>query len=357
MAIPHQNVRPVTYLAFKRALIVKESPLFNKPPLTFSPSALRSVLPVVRNFLAYVAENVTTSSFDLATSPLTFAASKWIWSSTTATANTFVGFRKDFTPPFGKSLIAAEIIFTVYQSLSFYVNGVYIGSGNTPASAPRPGSVRRFCADLLPSYNVFAVIASTPGSGAAVGAFIATILVTYSDGTQDTLVTDSSWRAKSGIPLGFEQLSFDDTAWSVATVVGSFGVAPWVTAVVPADPPVLGPDRAQWVWTDVVPASGIVHPGSRVFRRTFVPAPGQVLGTATIIIAADNAYTLYVNGVTIGSKTNFKIAQKYTVTFASAPTEVVLAVLATNNVATTAGLLVAMQVNITTGASANLGQP
>ncbi|KAF7361164.1 hypothetical protein MSAN_01148200 [Mycena sanguinolenta] len=290
--------------------------------------------------------NVTTA--DLApdaTSSLNLASSKWIWSSATATAGTFVGLRKDFTPPLGKSLIAAEIIFTVYASLNFYVNGVYIGSGNDPA---RPRFARRFCVDLLPSYNVFAVNASAATSGADEGGLIATILVTYSDGTTDTLVTDSSWRVKSGIPLGFEQPSFDDTAWPVATVVGSYGVAPWNTVLVdiPADPPVLGLEHAGWIWTDVVPASGTLPAGERAFRRTFTPAPGQVPGVATIIITADNEYTLYVNGVTVGSGTNWKVAQTYTVNFVSAPTEIVLAVLATNTVASAAGLLVAMEVNM-----------
>jgi hypothetical protein len=122
----------------------------------------------------------------------------------------------------------------------------YIGSGNSPV---RGGFARRFCVDLLPSYNVFTINASSVRSGTDGGGLIATILVTYSDGTQDTLVTDSSWRMKSGVPLGFEQLSFDDTAWPVATVVGTYSVAPWDTTVVaiPSDPPVLGFARATWV--------------------------------------------------------------------------------------------------------------
>jgi hypothetical protein len=209
--------------------------------------------------------------------------------------------------------------------------------------------------DLLPSYNVFAFNASTGASGAHEGGLVATILVTYSDGTTDTLVTDSSWRVKSGIPLGFEQPSFDDTTWPVATVVSSYGVAPLdgVLVNIPADPPVLGLERAQWVWTDVIPASGTVPAGSRAFRQTFTPAPGQVPQTATIIIAADNAYTLYVNGVTIGSGTTFKTAQRYTVNFGSAPTEVLLAVLATNTAASMAGLLVAMELNMVPSGRAN----
>ncbi|KAJ7243887.1 hypothetical protein B0H12DRAFT_1236247 [Mycena haematopus] len=260
-------------------------------------------------------------------------------------ANTSVGFRKDFTPPVGKALVMAEMISTVISSLDLYVNGVYIGSGGIPG---RPGFARRFCMDLLPSYNVFAVNASSATSGTDDGGFVATILVTYSDGTTDTIITDSSWRMKSVIPLGFEQPSFDDTAWPVATTVGSYGVSAWdqELAYIPTDPPVLNLTCTQWIWTDVIPASGTLPAGSRAFCQTFKPAPGEVPGVATIIITADNEYTLYVNGVTIGSGTNPKIAQTYTVNFASTPTEVVVAVLATNTAASVAGVLVAMELNM-----------
>ncbi|KAJ6574601.1 hypothetical protein B0H19DRAFT_1230470 [Mycena capillaripes] len=209
------------------------------------------------------------------TSNINFAVSKWIWSAT-ATANTFVGLRKSFTPPEGKALIATEIIFTVFTSLTFYENGVEIGTGNGLPDY-RPLFARRFCVDLLPSFTVFAFNTSTSGSGADEGI---AIRLTYSDGTKDTLVTDSFWRAKE---------------WDPARI------------------------RAAIVGRHHLP----------VARRH-----------------TDNAHTPYVNGVSIGSVTNFKIAQHYTVNFASAPSEVVLAVLTKNNTASAAGLLVAMELNM-----------
>ncbi|KAJ7832315.1 hypothetical protein B0H14DRAFT_3712286 [Mycena olivaceomarginata] len=144
---------------------------------------------------------------------------------------------------------------------------------------------------------------------------------------------------------GRRSLAFDGTAWPVATVVGSYDIAPWdaVPVTIPTDPPALSAFGAQWVWTDVIPTTGVIPAGPRAFRRTFTPAPGQVPAAATIIISANDLYTLYV---TIGSGSNFKVAQNYTVSFASAPSEVVLAVLVTNNAAGAAGLLVAMQVNM-----------
>ncbi|KAJ7336815.1 hypothetical protein DFH08DRAFT_877527 [Mycena albidolilacea] len=302
---------------------------------------------------ATAVDNVPRSSLaPEATSALSFASSKWIWNSATATANAVIGLRKDFTPPLGKALIGAEIIITAVSNLNLYVNGDYVGSGTPPS---RGRFAHRFCVDLLPSFNVFAVNASTGVSGADEGGLLATILLTYTDGTTDRLITDSSWRVKSGLPLGWEQLSFDDTTWAVATTVGSYGVAPWDTVLVniPADPPVLALDRAQWVWTDVIPASGSIPAGQRAFRRIFPLSPGQVSRSATIIIAADNEYTLYINGVSVGTGTNWKVAQRYTVNFASPPTEVVIGVLATQTAAGAAGFVLAMELNMVPSGRAN----
>lgn len=288
--------------------------------------------------LAAAVTNITAAP---AASPaLSLSASKWIWTPT-FTPSAEVAFRKDFTPPLGKSLIAAEVIITAVTSMNLYVNGDYIGSGSAPG---RWGYAQRFCIDLLPSFNVFAVNASTPS--ATIGGLIGTILVTYSDGTTDTLLTDSSWRVTTGSPAGFEQLSFDDTAWGVATAKGAFGAEPWGTVLIPSDPPVPSLFAAQWVWTNVVPESGSLPAGSRAFRRIFTPAPGQTPLSANIIVSTDNEYTLYVNGVTVGTGTDFKIAQQYVVEFGTAVSEIVVAVLATNAAVGAAGVLLMMEVNM-----------
>ncbi|KAJ7459291.1 hypothetical protein FB451DRAFT_1272442 [Mycena latifolia] len=301
----------------------------------FRVALLSSLSLLFAPFSSAIGNNVTNSGLASAVTPaLSFASADWIWTST-ATANSFVALRKDFTPPLGKALIAAEILIDAENMFTLYVNGDLVGS-----AAYRINFAYRFCVDLLPSFNVFAVNASTVTTK---GALAASILLTYSDGTTDTIVTDSTWRVNKGLPVGFEQLSFDDTAWPGATVTGAVGAGP---EFIPSDPPVVNLEHTEWVWTDVVPASGKVPAGQRAFRRTFTPAPGQVPSSATIIITADNQYTLYVNGVTVGSGTNLKVAQRYTVVFATPASEVVLAVLATNNAASPAGVLMAMEINM-----------
>jgi hypothetical protein len=70
---------------------------------------------------------------------------------------------------------------------------------------------------------------------------------------------------------------------------------------------------------------------------------------ASILITANDDYTLYINGVPIGSGSNWQVAQHYTVNFVAGTTEVVFAVLATNvtpSAATTAALIVAAKINM-----------
>ncbi|KAJ6611964.1 hypothetical protein B0H10DRAFT_334315 [Mycena sp. CBHHK59/15] len=159
---------------------------------------------------------------------LSFSASKWIWTPTSV-PGAVRALRKDFAPPLGKSLIAADILISVDNAQTLFVNGELVGS----STRTRLG--RRFCVDLLPSYNVFAVNAST--SNPTDGALIAAILLTYSDLTLDALVTYSSWRVSNTVPSGFDQLSFDDTTWSVATVAGAYGAAPWGAVAFSPNPP------------------------------------------------------------------------------------------------------------------------
>jgi hypothetical protein len=92
--------------------------------------------------------------------------------------------------------------------------------------------------------------------------------------------------------------------------------------------------------------NGNAPPGPRAFRRTYTPPTGQTATSATIIIAVDNEYSLYVNGVLVGSGNNFQVAQQYTVNLSPAP-NVVFAVYAVNTLTVNnpAGILAAIEIN------------
>ncbi|KAJ6500577.1 lectin [Mycena sanguinolenta] len=280
---------------------------------------------------------------------LDFGAAQWIWTNEISGGNAPVGaraFRKDFTPPLGKTPVEANILITVDNGLTLYVNGGEIGTGDDFRYA------ELFCVALRPCLNVFAVTGVNTGGPAGL---LATIQITYSDGSTSTIASDTTWRASTTVPAGYEQLSFDATSWTPAIAQGGYGVSPWGQIAIPSTPPVLSLTNANWIWTNEV-VNGNASPGSRAFRRIYTPPTGQTATSATIIMVADNGYTLYVNGVPVGAGTDWQAAQKYTVNLAPAPS-VLFAVKATNGgtVNNPAGLLAAIEIttaecNCTSGA-------
>ncbi|KDR71213.1 hypothetical protein GALMADRAFT_143925 [Galerina marginata CBS 339.88] len=107
--------------------------------------------------------------------------------------------------------------------------------------------------------------------------------------------------------------------------------------------------NSKWIWTKEVNAAGVAPAGSRAFRRDFYSPQGKTALSANIIIAADNGYTLYVNGAQIGSGHSFKAADAYCIRLA--PECNVFAVNATNDltVPNPAGLLATIQIKYTDG--------
>ena len=64
-------------------------------------------------------------------------------------------------------------------------------------------------------------------------------------------------------------------------------------------------DRARWIWFPEGSPASSAPPGTRYFRTTVTLTPGRVLKSGIASITADNAYTLFVNGVRVGSGDNF----------------------------------------------------
>ncbi|KAJ7905737.1 lectin [Mycena olivaceomarginata] len=250
---------------------------------------------------------------------LDFGTSQWIWTNEVSAGNAPIGaraFRKDFVPPLGKTPIQADIAITVDNSFTLYVNGGQVGTGGDFTNA------ERFCVPLRSCLNVFAVTAVNGATTPNPAGLLVAIQITYSDGTTSTIVSDTTWRTSITIPAGYEQLSFDDNRSVRLSHLGAkFPFRPLL--------PSLSLANSKWIWTNEV-VNGNAPPGQRAFRRTYTPPTGQTATSATIIIAADNEYSLYVNGILVGSGNNFAVAQQYTVNLSLAP-KVVFAVYAVNN--------------------------
>ncbi|KAJ6458212.1 hypothetical protein C8R45DRAFT_942799 [Mycena sanguinolenta] len=243
-----------------------------------------------------------------------------------------------------KFLVDAEIITTAFDAMEFYVNGVLMAGDDI-----RPRYASRICANFAinPVFTLFAIQATFNNQTSAdIPAVIATILLTFNDGSQQTLVTDTTWLAMQNPPPTFTSTTFIDSSWPPAIQQGVINSPPWDEVNIPnaTDMRSISFDRNRWIWTDAIPASGNIPAGQRAFRRTFTPALGQLPDTARIIITADSSYQLFVNGITVGSATGFRIAKTYDVQFVSEPAVIVFAVLVTNN-AGTAGLMMGSEIN------------
>lgn len=155
--------------------------------------------------------------------------SNWIWTSETDSAgNAPIGhraFRKTITSPVGKCAVCAKVLVTVDNTYTVYANGESLGSGADFHTA-QVYSVRQ----LDPEQNVFALDGENTGGPAAV---IATIQVTYNDGTSTSYVTDSSWKVFEGLPEDFQDPRSDDSEWSDATVLNRYGAGPQGSVTVP----------------------------------------------------------------------------------------------------------------------------
>jgi alpha-L-rhamnosidase len=163
---------------------------------------------------------------------LTFNNSLWIWSTEADPPNSAASqraFRKTITAPKDKFLQSAFIIMTVDDAFILYVDGHLVGkSPNEKDSWKYP---QQYKVPLSGNSSVFAVLATNladvNSGGDSPAGLVAAIQVSYTDGTKEVVISDTTWKATNTIPQGFEQPSFNDASWSAAHSQGNFGVSPW----------------------------------------------------------------------------------------------------------------------------------
>ncbi|KAL0960693.1 hypothetical protein HGRIS_005718 [Hohenbuehelia grisea] len=158
---------------------------------------------------------------------LSMDESHWIWShDVDGNNNAPIGtrfFRKVFKTPSGnngKRAISATVIITTDNSYTLWANGYQVGSGDNWQVT------QAYHIPILhPVSNTFAVKAFNGGGPAGV---VATIHITYDDGTNDILPSDSTWKVcGQQDATDFQTVSYDDSAWKPAFDVGLWGTKPW----------------------------------------------------------------------------------------------------------------------------------
>lgn len=160
---------------------------------------------------------------------INLTGAKWIWKRGGAAFSASKAgkqyYRFDFTPAAGKTVESFEIAYTIDDKGELYLNG-------TKVSEISLWSDGRFYAGtelIKQGVNTIAICAENATVGYA--GVVAKLRISYTDGSADTYVSDSSWKLSEKEVSGWTETDFDDSSWQSPDQAESFGVSPWGTGV------------------------------------------------------------------------------------------------------------------------------
>ncbi|KAK0492276.1 hypothetical protein EDD18DRAFT_1357938 [Armillaria luteobubalina] len=309
------------------------------------PVVTGSVVPLIPNINADAivspTSNILLSRRALAPT-INFDDSNWIWTGEQAVA--LCPFCKTVLSSNGTSPVCANIIILSDDPYSVIINGAKIGSGSGSDSSAV------FTVGLgSGGTDVFAVAVNNTGENPG---FIAAILVDYTDGTMETLITNSTWKTlQAAPPGGWMSTSFNDLAWvdMVPEESASRGTPPL--------PPALNMTGASWIRTNETNSSGVDPIGHRPFRKTVTLPYGKAPVCAKVMITReDDEYTVYINGDNVGnSSIGWQSMQAYSVPMLDTAVDpIIIAVDSDNTKPSFAGLIAGVLLAYNDGTSETL---
>lgn len=147
------------------------------------------------------------------------AAPEWIWLSERPAANEVAHFRKTFSLP--AEARSAVLAAAADDEIVVFVNDQQAirrhASWQQAALAGVSDQLRK-------GENVIAVRGRNKSSTAGI---ILWLDVELNDGSKQTIVTDTTWKAIGGPQPGWQEIDFNDTSWRQPFSFGKLGVKPW----------------------------------------------------------------------------------------------------------------------------------
>ncbi len=182
-------------------------------------------------------------------------------------------FRKTFSVRSNSTLTSATLLVTADNSFVAYINGTSVGQGQDYTTVvPITFNPSLF----QPGTNLLAISAANSGTTPNPAGLIGKLVLNYADGSQSNVQMDATWKTSNTLQSNWQLLSFVDSSWSNALVLGSYGISPWGTGLT--------------VQTQT---------GLPIFRRQFTVNPG--LQRALICICGLGQYELSANGTKVGN--------------------------------------------------------
>ncbi|MGO4184271.1 family 78 glycoside hydrolase catalytic domain [Paenibacillus sp. TAF43_2] len=164
---------------------------------------------------------------------------KWVWfPEGNPASNAPAGdryFRKTIQLPLDRTITQGKFLLTADDGFVLYVNGKRMGSSIKAVDSWKEGKIVDVSSALIPGSNTIAIQTSNDGGPAGL---LGSLKVVFEEGTPLQLNMDQGLKAAKVKMEGWEKSDFDDSSWSAAMIVASYGESPWGKNVkITASPP------------------------------------------------------------------------------------------------------------------------
>ena len=206
---------------------------------------------------------------------LTVNGSNWIWFRNGGGLNDSAGgdmyIRKTFTTNTSKTVKQVLYLETVDNTAVSYMNGTPFSK----VTSWKKGAFTDVTSLVKNGENIIAIKANNEAKGAA--GYIAKIEIRYTDGSKETIITDSTWKFNAAPTGDWTSASYNDSAWKTPDQSLAYGSSPWNNSATLPNTITVGK-----------------HTSAPMLRKSFDIQ--KDIAKARIYIVGLGLYDLYVNG-------------------------------------------------------------